>query len=228
MKENKKNCDLKSCMFCRQCLPEWLPAINAHRKNLVYNKGENIFEEGAPLQGMFFITQGLVKIHKQWSVDKELILRIAKDGDIVGHRGLGDDTIYPASATALVITSVCYVDLAFFESSLKVNHDFLYKLMMFFAAELKESEKRMRNLAHMPVKGRIANALLTLKNKFGTNNEGQLNTALSRQDMASYTGTTYETFFRIMNELSEENLIRTNGKNIFILNEDKLAGYCHV
>ena len=150
---------------------------------------------------------------------------MAKNGDIVGHRGLGTDTIYPVSGTALEPTDVCYVDLDFFNSTLKVNPGFLYQLMMFFASELKESEKRMRNLAHMSVKGRIANALLFLKQKFGTASEGHINISLSRQDLASYTGTTYETLFRTMNELAEENAIKMDGKNIILLREDILAGY---
>jgi CRP-like cAMP-binding protein len=43
--------------------------------------------------------------------------------------------------------------------------------MLFFAEELKEAERKMRNLAHMPVKGRVAQALISLKNQFGTNRE---------------------------------------------------------
>lgn len=222
MKQNKKACDLKSCVLCRQCLKDWLPAIDANRRNFHFKKGELLFREGDPVAGMFFINTGLVKVHKKWSDDKELILRIARDGDIVGHRGLGADTIYPVSGTALELTDVCYVDLDFFNSTLKVNPDFLYQLMMFFAAELKESEKRMRNMAHMTVKGRIANALLSLKNKFGVTKEGNIDILLSRQDLASYTGTTYETLFRVMNELAEENAIKMEAKNIFILQEDIL------
>jgi CRP-like cAMP-binding protein len=212
-------------MFCRECLPEWLPAINAHRKSLRFTKGESLFVEGQVMEGMYFITEGIVKVHKHWSDDKELILRIANDGDIVGHRGLGDDNLYPASATALETTSVCYVDLEFFTNSLKVNTGFLYKLMMFFASELKESEKRMRNLAHMPAKGRIAHAIITLVKKFGITDEGRVNIILSRQDMASYTGTTYETYFRIMNELVEEKMVRTDGKSIYVIDKDRLMVY---
>ena len=180
------------------------------------------------MTGMYFINTGLVKVHKHWNNDKELILRIARNGDIVGHRGLGTDTTYPVSGTALEPTDVCYIDLAFFNSTLKVNPDFLYQLMMFFASELKESEKRMRNLAHMSVKGRVANALLFLNQKFGTTAEGHIDIVLSRQDLASYTGTTYETLFRTMNELIEENAIKLDGKNILVLQEDILSGYRNI
>ena len=225
MKQNKKICDLQSCVLCRQCLKDWLPAIGSNRKSYHFKKGELLFKEGENMTGMYFINTGLVKVHKKWSDDKELILRLAKNGDIVGHRGLGADTIYPVTGTALEPTDVCYVDLDFFNSTLKVNPDFLYQLMLFFASELKESEKRMRNLAHMTVKGRIANALLFLKQKFGTNPEGHIDIRLSRQDLASYTGTAYETLFRIMNELAEENAIRMDGKNIFIMRDSILSGY---
>ena len=47
-----------------------------------------LFTEGNDLKGMYFINKGLVKVHKKWGDDKELILRIARDGDIVGHKGL--------------------------------------------------------------------------------------------------------------------------------------------
>lgn len=224
MKEHKKNCDLHSCVLCRQCQPAWLPAIDAARKHYQYKKGELLFEEGKEVTGMFFITQGLVKVHKQWGEEKELIIRIAGNGDIVGHRGLGNDTIYPVSATALETTDVCYVPLDFFMSTLKTNSELLLELMLFFAAELKESENRMRNLAHMTVKGRVANALLTLQKKFGTSPDGALSIQLSRQDFASYTGSTYETFFRVMNELTEEGMVRVEGKRILLVNAERLRG----
>jgi len=225
MKEIKNKCNLKGCLLCRQCLEEWIPALDANRKCYDFRKGELLFREGDDLKGMYFINKGLVKVHKKWGNEKELILRIARDGDIVGHRGLGADLIYPVSGTALEPTDVCFVDLDFFNSTLRVNHDLLFGLMMFFAAELKESEKRMRNMAHMTVKGRIANALLFLKNKFGVTPEGTINLLLSRQDLASYTGTTYETLFRVMNELAEENAIRLNGKSITLVSEDILLDY---
>ena len=224
-KKNKKDCDLKSCLLCTQCLPSWLPAINANRQSLIYKKGELLFTEGHEVKGMFFIEKGIVKVHKKWGDDKELILRIAGDGDIVGHRGLGSDTIYPVSGTALETTTICFVDLPFFNDTLRVNPEFLYNLMMFFAAELKESEKKMRNLAHMSVKGRIANAIITLKQKFGAAPSGQLNITLSRQDFASYNGATYETVFRVMNEMAGEKSIKLAGKEITIVSENKLHEY---
>lgn len=221
MKESKKHCDLESCMMCRLCIKEWKPAMEANRKNFHFKKGEILFNEGEELKGVYFINDGTVKVHKQWG-DKELILRFARKGAIAGHRGLGGDMLYSVSATALEPVNVCYVDLDFFKSTMKVNHDFMYELMMFFATELKESERNMRNLVHMPVKGRIAQALFTLKEKFGVKEDGSVDIELSRQDFASFVGTTYETVFRMLNELVESKLLKVDGKNITILDKEKL------
>lgn len=225
MKELKPSCDVNSCMLCRLCLKDWLPAISANRKNYQLSKGEMLFREGDEMNGIYFIYKGTMKVHKQWGDDKELIVRFAKDGQIIGHRGLGKDNYYPVSATALERTTVCFINNEFFNSSLKVNHNFLYELMIFFAEELKESEKNMRNLAHMPVKGRIAQALFMLKNKFGTDPENAINIILTRQDIASFVGTTYETLFRMMNEMIEEGSIKSLDKRIEIVDVQKLNSY---
>jgi CRP-like cAMP-binding protein len=223
MKKNKKTCDLKSCMLCRLCLKEWLPALDTNRQCLHFQKGEQVFEEGQQMKGIYFIYSGSMKVHKKWDDEKELIVRIAGKGDIVGHRGLGKDNYYPVSGTALEPTDVCFVEMDFFMSTLKVNPEFLFDLMLFFAAELKESEKNMRNLAHMPVKGRVAQALIQLQQKFGTAKEGWIDITLSRQDLASFAGTTYETVFRIMTEWTQDGIIKTEGKKISITDMKKLS-----
>jgi len=223
MKKINHTCDLNSCFLCKQCLPEWIPAVDAHRKSFYYKKGEMIFEEGDEVKGIYFVYSGKVKVHKRWGDQKELIIRFAQKGDVLGHRGLGHHTVhYPISATAIEPVQVCFIDLAFFQSTLKVNYDFTYHLLLFFADELQESERKMRNLAHMQVKGRIAQALLALEEKFGVGENGFIDVSLSRQDLASFAGTTYETVFRIINELTEEQSIRTEGKSITLLNIDKL------
>jgi CRP/FNR family transcriptional regulator len=99
--------------MCKSRKPEWLKAVDVSRKMLQYNKEELHFTEGEAVNGMYFIYSGLVKVHKKWSDDKELILRFAKHGAIAGHRGLGSDTIYPVSATAFAPTDVCFVSLDF-------------------------------------------------------------------------------------------------------------------
>lgn len=207
--------------MCQMCLEEWNPAIGTHKKNFLFKKGEVIFQEGDPVTGIYFVYDGVVKVHKKWGADKELIIRFAGKGSLFGHRGLGGspgELVYPISATAIEPATVCFIELDFFNASLRTNYRFIRELLNFYARELQESEKKMRNLAHMQVKGRIAGAILELQEKFGTTEEGYIALTLTRQDLASYVGTTYETVFRVTNELARDEVIYLSGKDIRILN----------
>ncbi len=219
-------CNVDSCFLCSFCIPAWKEAITLHKKTFQYKKGEEIFREGDPVKGIYFLYTGSVKVYKQWGDQKQLILRFAKAGDILGHRGLGGIVNYPIGATALEDTRACFITNDFLEATLKTNHELSYKLMHFYATELQKAEKRMRDLAHMEVKGRVAEALLELMNVFGTDPEQQIAAIITRQDIASYAGTTYETVFKFFNELAAENIISTNGKSIKINDRVKLQQFC--
>jgi len=223
MKKNTSICDVNSCFMCRNCLKEWQPAIALGKKNLKLKKGEVLFKEGEPVTGVYFVYSGSVKVYKKWDEDKELIIRFAKGGAMLGHRGLGSNLVYPISAAALEPSVVCFIDTKLFEATLKTNSEFTAQLIHFLVQELYESEKKMRNLAHMPVKGRVAEALLHLKDMFGEDDKGFINIDLSRQDLASFAGATYETVFRMINELVKEKLIKLSGKSIAIADLDGLA-----
>jgi len=222
MKESDKLCDLQSCFLCQYSLKEWLPAVDVHKKNFLVKKGQQLFKEGDPVNGIFFVYKGSVKVHKKWDREKELIIRFAKQGDIVGHTGLGDNPVYPVTATAIEPSVICYLETDFFETTLQVNTNLTYKLMRFFANELQESEKRMRNLAHMSVKARIAQSLITLKAQFGLTETAFIDIELTRQDLASFAAVSYETLFKVMNDLVHDKLIAITGKSIRITNEEML------
>ena len=94
--------------------------------------------------------------------------------------------------------------------------------MQLYANELQHAERRIGNLIHLDVKARVAETLLMLKKDFGQNKDGFINITLTKQDLASYAGTTYETFFRMITEMAQEKIVRLYGKDIAILKEAKL------
>ncbi|MEJ6981278.1 Crp/Fnr family transcriptional regulator [Pedobacter sp. P351] len=221
-RKSKNLCDVNSCFLCKGCLPEWLAAIELHKKNFEVKKGNRVFSEGDAVEGIYFVYQGTIKIHERWDSDKDLIVRFVRPGGIFGIFGLGEDQKYSSSATALEHSIVCYVGLNFFESTLKVNPELTRNLMHFFANELQCSHKSMRDLAHMPVKARIAQSFLMLRKQFGTDENGILNVELSRQDLASFSGSSYETLFKVATDFSKNKIIELTGRSMRILDELKL------
>ena len=216
MKECNNICDVSSCFLCKRCLPDWLPAIQAHKKNFEVKKGEQVFREDEPVSGIYFIFNGLVKVHKRWDQEKELIIRFSGPGDVIGYLGLGDQPIYPVTATALEPLMLCFLSLEFLETTLNVNNRLTYSLMRLLANDLKESHKSMRDLVHMSMKARVAQALLQLKKQFGTNDQGLLGIEITRQDIASYAGVSYETLFKTFNNFINSQYLSVDGKKIYI------------
>src|ERR1700759_5262293 len=102
------SCDLSRCFLCSFCIPEWKEAIVLKKDTRSIKKGRPVFSEEEKVEGIFFVYTGFVKVHRQWVGQKDLILRFAGSGDILGHRGLGGSNTYPVTATALEDTKVCF------------------------------------------------------------------------------------------------------------------------
>jgi CRP/FNR family transcriptional regulator len=66
------------------------------------------------------------------------------------------------------------------------------------------------------VKERIVLALFEIAEAFGTGEDDYLALPITRQDIASYAGTSYETVFKFFTELSGKNILSTSGKSIRI------------
>lgn len=214
-----------NCFLCRHSLPEWLGAIATHAEIIHFKKGQAIFREGDPASGFYFIHEGKVKVHKQWGEEKDLIIKLAMEGDVLGHRGIGPHQHYPVTATALETGSACFITTAFFRTTLKVNSELSYQMMMLYANELQHAEHRMRNMVHMDVKGRIAEALLSMEEIFGKDEDGAINSLMTKQDISSYAGTTYETLFKMLNEMVADGVLEVEGKSIRIKKDKKLRAY---
>jgi CRP/FNR family transcriptional regulator len=197
-------------------MPEWKDLIAIRKKTFQIKKGKHLFREGEKVNGIFFIYSGAVKIVSSWPQGKEVIIRFARAGEIAGHRGLGGADVYPITATALEDTTACFITNEFLELSIKANPSLTYTLMQFYAVELQSAERRMRDLTHLDVKGRIAGALLEIARIFGEDKDQYLDISLTRQDIASYAGTTYETVFKHFTEWIGLKIISTKGKSIRI------------
>ena len=219
----KESCNLNDCFLCQNCIKEWKELIAFKKTTYSIKKGKVLFNEGDKVEGIYFLYSGLLKIHMHWLDQKELIIRFAKTGDIVGLRGIGESNTYPISATAISDAKLCFIDNHFLETTLKTNPGFTLQLMHYYAVELQKAEKRMRNMVHMDVKSRLAEALLDLSHLFSNQENNEI--TVNRQDIASYAGTTYETVFKFFTELLNHKIISASGKTIRILQPDKLHAF---
>lgn len=204
----------------KYCSKEWLEFIDFHKTTIDVPKKSLIFQAGDQMRGFYVIRSGKAKVIAKDNEGKERLVRLAADGDIIGHRGFGGNWKYPISAIALENSTITFLPLNVFETIAKSNVEFTYQLMMFFAEELRTSEE---NNASLPVLARVSKAIYINYKAFGFE-EGtkKLNFTLSRKDYASMSGTTYESVIRSIATLNSKKIIKIEGKTIHILKLETL------
>ena len=216
-------CENTNCLIKKNSKdPNILSFLNK-KHTIKCKKSQQFIMEGTPAHGLFFAYKGKVKVVKTGVDDREQIVRFAKDGEIIGHRGgFGSSKYYSISAQALEDTTLCYFSQDDLKDILLSIPNLTFDFMLFYADELSESETRVRKLAQMSVRERVIDTLLYMDAKFGSSNQ-LLNITLSRKDYADYSGTTEEQVIRIVSALKKEGVVKATGRKLGIINHKALS-----
>jgi CRP-like cAMP-binding protein len=215
------SCANENCFIKKHLYLEQMTQYVSKKQNVVCKKADQFITEGLPLQGLYFICKGKVKTVKTGINGREQIVRLTKNGDIIGFRGFGTGKKYLIGAYALEDTVLCNFSNETMLEILKHVPEFTYALMLFYADELNKSENNIRKIAHMNVRERVIDLLLYIHRKFGQIN-GLIDIELSRKEIADFAGTTEEQAIRVISSLKKETLIKTEGKRIGILDVPEL------
>lgn len=201
--------------------------INA-KQTQFFNKGETLFEEGNTVEGVFFIESGTAKLFKVGFTKKEQILRFIKEGDIVGYRSLLVGEPFQATAEAMSDLQAIFIPSEVFLNLLEVDSQLSYAMLQKICFELGESANIVTFLAQKTVRERLAEVLLMLEQKLGTDAEGFIKISLTREDIANLIGTATESAIRLISEFKQDKYIEVEGRNIKVINHEKLKKLGHV
>jgi CRP-like cAMP-binding protein len=208
-----------------------LDDVSDHKVVNNYKKGQTLFVQGNPPYGMYCVSRGNIKITQVGEDGKESIVRIATEGDVIGHRSIFTDQYYHATATALEDSNVCFIDKKYIIKLVQEEPTVACNIIAKLGRDLGAAEHRISSFYQKNVRERLAELLLLLKESHGVKEiDGRirLNIKLTREEMASIIGTASETLIRFMSELKDENFIEQDGKTIYILNEKGLLDFANV
>lgn len=197
--------------------------INAIKICSTIKKGDTIFREGSYASGVFCINTGKIKLSMFGDEGKEQIVRMAKPGDIIGYKALLSGDRYSATASALEDCNVCFIPREIFLLILQKDASLSFEMMKLLSNELKKAEEKITHLAQKPVRERVAETILFLKETYGVDAENNVNVTLSREEIANLVGTATETAIRLLSEFNKDHIIELSGKKIKILNLNKLV-----
>lgn len=198
------------------------------KESLKFHKGEVIFEDGGFPKGVYLIEKGTAKLSKSGAYGKDQILRFIKEGDLIGYRSILCGENFQAKAEAMTEVEATFLPSEVFMELLKVDSGLSFAMLQKIAYELGESSNTITFLAQKTVRERLAEILLLLEQKLGTDPEGFIKISLTREEIANIIGTATESAIRLISEFKADHLIETDGRNIKILNHEKLIKLGHV
>jgi len=189
-----------------------------------FRKKQNIFTEGTYPAGIYFIKKGKVKKYKSLNGGKEQIINVCSEGELLGYAAFLSEEMYPDSAASLTDATIGFISK---DKLLKLldDYDELSKMLMKnLSHEFGVLVNFIATFTQKTVRERVALTLLILQEKFkdnlNENNEVQI--VLTRADFANIVGTAVATLVRLLHDFKEENLIRTQGRKIVIINKLQL------
>jgi len=209
-------------VFCK-AKQEFISEINDQKICNIYKKGQTLFNEGSYPFGVYCINDGKVKLSHLGDDGKEQIIRLLRGGDVMGYRALLSGERYSASAIALEDTQVCFIPKELFISVLKNDTGLAFEMMKLLSDELHKAEVKLTHLAQKPIRERLAETLLFIKETYGYEADGiTLSVRLSREEIANLVGTATESTIRLLSEFKKDGMVELDGKKIKILRQKEL------
>ena len=188
-----------------------------------YKKNDIIHRDGDEPTHMMMLVEGKVRIYKAGVGQKAQILQLLKPYDFFGYRAVIAGDKYNTFASAMEPCVVYRVPASIFLQLLRQNNLFCYQMLQWMAKDLAHSQLRMVNLTQKHIRGRIAESLIALKDRYGLDeDEATINIYISREDLANMSNMTTSNAIRTLSQFAQEGIISIDGKKIKILDNAEL------
>jgi len=196
--------------------------IASHRQ---FVKGSHVFMQDDPLENVYFIHSGKLKIYKNDINGREQIVSILKAGDMFPHVGFFRKGNYPAYSYVIEDASLVVVSIAHFEKLLLEHPQLSIKLFRVMGEKIIDLQDRLEAQILNNTYEQIIKLLIRLAETDGNilpDGKSYLNSYYTNKDMANMIGTTRETVSRTLTKLKKNKLIDTNENGHFILSIETL------
>lgn len=213
-----KFCNLKSTA-ARNLDDEEMNTLNSNCAEAHFKTGDIIVKQDSLSTNVVYIKSGLVKIHIKGPI-RERIMKIIKAPAYLCLPSTFGDKINHFSATALLETTVCFIDVSVFKQFIYENGDFAFQIILDMSkSELQNIHNCLNNAQKQNI-GRVADAILFFAHEIFSSNTFIL--PVSRQELADLTGITRESASRILTDFHNEKIIEIDSRKMTILNESLL------
>lgn len=177
-----------------------------------------IVNAGDPSEELFYLIGGSVSVIMEDDDGHEIVLAYLNEGDFFGEIGMFDEkherSALVRTRTECEIAQISYDRLKAISPELP---EVLYAMMSQLALRLRNTSRKVGDLAFMDVSGRVARALLDLcKQPDAMTHPDGMQIRITRQELGRIAGCSREMVGRVLKNLEEEHLISVKGKTIVV------------
>ena len=186
-----------------------------HRRR--YPAKTTIIHAGDASDTLYYIVRGSVTVLIEDDDGREMIVAYLNPGDFFGEMGLfghQDRSAWIRAKTECEVGEISYNKFLEYTGS---NPDVLFALARQMANRLRDTTRKVGDLAFLDVTGRVARTLLELCNEPDamTHPDG-MQIKVTRQEIGRIVGCSREMVGRVLKTLEDQGLVSVHGKTMVV------------
>jgi len=198
-----------------------IPGLNeflsiSHRRS--FPKRSTLISAGAESGSLYYLSKGSVTVSIEDEDGHEMVVAYLNEGSFFGEMGLFDE-ISRRSAWVKAKTDVEVAEVSYtrFMELTEKDTRLLYVLGNQLAVRLRNTTRKVGDLAFMDVTGRVARTLLDLcKEPDAMTHPDGMQIKVTRQEIARIVGCSREMVGRVLKDLEEQGLVTASGKTMVV------------
>lgn len=187
-----------------------------------YKKKQNIYIDGDHPSNVYLVKSGSTRTYMVYQDGREITTGMYAQGEFFGYESVLLNKPGTDHAETLEASELYLIFHDEFNTLLFKNPGISKKFIQLLSGNIQEKQDKLLKLAYNSVRKRVADALVSLSEKFGEPSSDTTTIKVSRDDLAAMVGTANETISRTLADFKDEHLIEKEGSSIKIISVSKL------
>ena len=190
--------------------------LHCHRRR--YPAKSTLIYAGDASDSLYYIIKGSVTVIIEDDEGREMIVAYLNDGDFFGEMGLFDEqdgrSAWVRAKTECEVGEISYSK---FTELSNERPEFLFSLGKQMALRLRNTTRKVGDLAFLDVTGRVARTLIELcKEPDAMTHPDGMQIKITRQEIGRIVGCSREMVGRVLKTLEDQGLVSVKGKTMVV------------
>lgn len=189
--------------------------------------GEVLFVAGDEARGLYVVVEGAVRAFRESVDGREQVIHVERAGATIAEVPVFDEGTYPSTVSAEEDSILLFIDKREVRRLCFEHPQIALAALKLLAGRLRKCAELVEALSLHEVDQRLARLLLAEALRQGVREGSRIavDLVLTNQQIASRIGTVREVVSRALARLQQNDLIRVEGRRVYIVDEEALKSY---